>query len=134
MNDEAQTPGPEGRPFAVADSIYCAWDYDHAARTLEFLDGIDTDHFATIARMLGERLDSDDGTAVSVVLRVLYHQGIETLMSLLGAAAQAPLVLPVWIAKARAEDLQEVVRRLLVGLWVPETPSWLVTLRFGTQG
>ena len=42
-------------------------------------------------------------------------RGVETLMSLLGAVAQAPLVVPAWIAKARTEDLQEVVRCLLAG-------------------
>lgn len=112
MTEDEEGLGPEGRPFAVADRVYCAWDVDHQARTLEFLDGVDTEYFASMARVLGERLDSDDDRAVSVALRVLYHQGIETLMSFLGAAAQGAWVVPAWIAKARTEDLQEVARRL----------------------
>jgi hypothetical protein len=113
--DSHEPDVPEGRPFAVADKLFCCWDWDHRSRTLEFLDGLDPDHFATVARLLGEQLEFDDRVAASVALRVLYHQGVETLMSLLGAVAQGPSVAPAWIAKCRTEDLREVVAALLSG-------------------
>src|ERR687894_1000714 len=79
VDDQAEYRGPEGRPFAVADSIYCCWDFDHGTRTLEYLEGIDPDYFSTIATFLAQQLESKDAIAISVALRVLYHQGVETL-------------------------------------------------------
>lgn len=105
----------EGRPFAVADSVYCCWDPDHRARTLEFLEGIDPDYFSTVAGLLAQQLESDDAVAASVALRVLYHQGVETLMTLLGAVVQGPRVVPAWIAKCSTGDLKIVARRLQTG-------------------
>lgn len=52
---------------------------------------------------------------MSMALRVLYHQGIETLMSLLGALVQGPTVVPAWIAKCRTEDSKGIVSRLRTG-------------------
>jgi hypothetical protein len=115
MDTEADYTGVEGRPFAVADSVYCCWDRDHRARTIEFLNGLDAEHFATVAAMLAEHLDGDDALAASVALRVTYHQGVETLMSLLGAAAQGPSVVPAWIAKCSTQHLRTVTERLRRG-------------------
>lgn len=115
VTNEAEHIGPEGHPFAVSERIYCCWDFDHRALTLQYLDGIDPDYFATIASLLAQQLEADDALASSVALRVLYHQGLETLMSLLGAAAQAPTVVPAWIAKCRTDDLQDVVGGLRRG-------------------
>jgi hypothetical protein len=115
VDDQAEYRGPEGRPFAVADSIYCCWDFDHGTRTLEYLEGIDPDYFSTIATFLAQQLESKDAIAISVALRVLYHQGVETLMSLLGAAAQGAAVVPAWIAKCSTADLKVVVARLQSG-------------------
>lgn len=99
----------------MADSIYCCWDFDHRTRTLEYLQGIDPDYFSTVATLLARQLESEDAIASSVALRVLYHQGVETLMSLLGAAAQGSTVVPAWIAKCSTEDLKIVAARLQSG-------------------
>lgn len=107
--------GPVGYVFAVADRPYCCWDYDHEARTFEFLDGLDTEYFQTVASLLAEHLESDDGLSASVALRVSYHQGLETLMSLLAASAQAPSAIPAWIASCKTDDLKDVVGRLRDG-------------------
>lgn len=115
MDDLGKHSGLEGRPFAVADSVHCCWDPDHAARTLEFLEGIDSNYFSTVAALLAQQLESEDSIATSVALRVLYHQGVETLMSLLGAAAHGPYVVPAWIAKCSTENLKTVVTRLQSG-------------------
>lgn len=109
------SPELTGRPFAVADQIYCCWDWNHRERTLEYLKGLDPSYFRTITALLAEQLESDDSKAVSVALRVLYHQAIETLMSLLGAAVQARSVVPAWISKCGTDDLKNVVGRLRSG-------------------
>jgi len=107
--------GPLGYVFAVADRPYCCWDYDHEARTLEFLEGFDAEYFQTVASLLAEHLQSDEGLTASVALRVSYHQGLEALMSLLAAFAQAPSAIPAWIASCKTDDLQDVVARLHEG-------------------
>lgn len=115
MEDEQVYRGSVGRPFAVADAVYCGWEFDHAGRTLEYLEGFDPRYFVKVAAMLAERIESEDASAASVALRVLYHQGIETLMLLLGAAVQGPTVVPAWIAKCSTSDLKDVVARLRKG-------------------
>ena len=115
MEDHDAYEGPLGYVFAVADRPYCCWDYDHEARTFEFLEGLDTGYFETVASLLAEHLESSNQLAASVVLRVNYHQGIETLMSLLAASVQAPSAIPAWIASCKTDDLQDVVARLRDG-------------------
>lgn len=104
-----------GYPFAVADQPFCCWEYDLRERNLEYLQGVDTQYFSTMARILSEHLDSDRGMPASIAIRALYHQAIEALMSLLGAIAQAPGCVAAWIAKCGTKDLQEVVDRLAHG-------------------
>lgn len=113
--DEDEYEGPTGYVFAVGDRPYCCWAFDHEARTSEFLDGVDTDYFGTIASLFADRLDSDDQLPVSVALRVSYHQGFETLMSLLAATAQAPHAIPAWIAACKTDDLIDIAGRLRDG-------------------
>lgn len=100
---------PLGYVFAVGQHPYCCWGFDHDDRTLEFLDGLDTGFFKAIATVLAEQLESGDPHAASVALRVSYHQGLETLFSLLAASAQAPAAVPAWIASCRTDDLRQVV-------------------------
>lgn len=101
--------GPSGYVFAVGKRPYCCWDYDHDARTLEFLDGLGVDYFQVVASALAEQLESDDPLPASVALRVNYHQGIEALFSLLAAAVQAPGAVPAWIAMCKTDDLKQIV-------------------------
>lgn len=115
MVQQADHAGPVGYVFAVADRPYCCWDLDHNARTLEFLEGIDPDYFGTLAALYAAQLEDEDAMAASIALRVSYHQGLEALMSLLGAAAQAPLAVPAWIAKCATGDLRTVVASLRDG-------------------
>lgn len=107
--------GPSGYVFAVADKPLCCWEYDHRKRTLEFLEGLDPNYFATMALLLGGQLDSDDRLAVSVALRLHYVQAIEALLTLLGATVQAPEAVPAWVASCNTENLDEVARRLKDG-------------------
>lgn len=107
--------GPLGYAFAVADKPFCCWEYDHGKRTLEFLDGLDPDYFATMAMLLGGQLESDDALAMSVTLRMLYAQAIEALLALLGATVQAPEAIPAWIASCSTQNLDEVAQGLKDG-------------------
>jgi hypothetical protein len=118
--DDANEPGtdyrgPLGYAFAVADRAWCCWEYDHRARTLEFLDGVDPEFFSTMAEMLGAELDGDQALAVSVTLRMLYVQAIETLLGLLGATLQAPDAVAAWIAACTTQELDALTRMLLDG-------------------
>ncbi|MEI2697563.1 MAG: hypothetical protein V9E94_04180 [Microthrixaceae bacterium] len=115
MTDHEMTPQLEGYVFAVAENAFCCWDFDHESRSLSFLEGLDVGYFATISAMATRGLQTDDAPSVSVMLRVTYHQAVETLMSLLGAMAQAPRAVPAWLAKCSTGDLQNVVASLSDG-------------------
>jgi hypothetical protein len=115
VEDATYRRAPSGYVFAVADSPFCCWEHDHEERTLDILRGIDVDYFGTVAVMLAEHLTSNVEMSASIALRATYQQGIEALMSLLGAAAQAPSGVPAWIAKCGSQDLKEVVSRLSEG-------------------
>ena len=112
MEDDDANDGPIGYVFAVADNPFCCWDFDHPGRTLEFLQGIDPSHFGMLGTLFAGGLETDDEIAISIALRTSYQQGVETLMSLLGAAVQAPAAIPAWIAHCQTNDLIEVVGRL----------------------
>jgi len=105
--------GPLGYAFAVADTAWCCWEFDHRARTLEYLDGFDPAYFSTMAEILGAELGGSHAHAASVTLRMLYIQASETLLGLLGATLQAPHAVAAWIAACRAQDLDALTRMLL---------------------
>lgn len=111
----AEYGGPLGYSFAVADKAYCCWEYDHRSRALEFLDGLDTDYFGTMAALLGAELDGDHSLAVSVTIRMLYVQAIEALLALLVATVQAPKAVAAWIASCTTQDLDAATRMLVNG-------------------
>ena len=115
VKDDDGYDGPIGYVFAVADNPFCCWDFDHPGRTLDFLEGIDPDHFGTLSTLFAGGLETDDEIAISIALRTTYQQGVETLMSLLGAAVQAPSAIPAWIAHCQTNDLKDVVGRLRDG-------------------
>lgn len=101
--------GPAGYTFAVADNPFCCWEHDHVERNVRFLSGLDTDYYRRLAEILAEHLEGDGSGTSSIALRAAYHQGVETLFSMLGAYAQAPLCVPAWLACCRSEDLRTVV-------------------------
>jgi hypothetical protein len=111
----AGRPQPTRYLFAVGDRPYCCWEHDLVPRDLEFLSGIDPNHFDSVGGLLFAHLEGDDAMSASIALRALYHQAIEALLSLLGAAAQAPEAVQAWIAKCNTQDLEDVVARLLRG-------------------
>jgi len=107
---------PSGYVFAVAGRPYCCWDYDHVERGLEFLDGFDTEYFEMVAGLCLQDFEApDDQLRASVLLRTTYHQAVETLLSLLGAALQAPLAIPAWFTLCSTGDLTSLAASLRDG-------------------
>ena len=66
--------GPAGYVFAVADTAFCCWEYDHVERNLRFLSGLDAEYYWRLAEILAGHLGGEsDGTA-SIALRAAYHR------------------------------------------------------------
>lgn len=107
--------GPAGYTFAVADTAFCCWEYDLIERNVRFLTGLDTEYYWRLAEILAEHLDGDGGGTASIALRATYHQGVETLFSMLGAYAQAPACVPAWLGCCKSEDLRKIVEGLQRG-------------------
>ncbi len=107
--------GLAGYVFAVGDRPYCCWEWDLPERNLQFLESLDTKYYGYIAGLCIAELETDSGMSASIVLRGAYHQGVETLISLLGAYVQAPGAVPAWLARAQTSDLEDVAQSLLNG-------------------
>jgi hypothetical protein len=92
-----------GYAFAVGEDPYCCWEWDLEKRNLEFLAGLDDSYYINVAQVCGERLETDSRMSASIALRGAYHQGLETLFSLVGAYVQAPGAVPAWLAHCRTK-------------------------------
>lgn len=105
---------PAGYLFAVADKPMCCWDFDLVPRTRKFLEGVETGYYEQIATTWAPYLEGDaaEKNSAAIALRCGYLQGVETLMSFIGAFVQAPHALPVWIASCGTSELRKVVARL----------------------
>lgn len=102
--------------FLVNEEPFSLWDPDPARRTAEFLDSIDPEFFSFQIESHAEKLDSPDHKRrVATVTRMAYLHGIETLMTLIGAAVQAPQAPYAWVALARTEWLRAVIERISIG-------------------
>lgn len=102
--------------FVVNDEPYSLWDPDPARRTKEFLDSIDPGFFSYLAESHAENLDSGEHKRrVATAARMAYLHGIETLMTLVGAAVQAPQAPYAWVWLAKTDLLRAVVERISKG-------------------
>ncbi len=113
--DPDQAAELSGYVFAVSDRAFCCWEWDLIDRTLRFLTSLDVEYYRQVAATWAELLGTDADMSASIALRNAYHQGIETLFSLLGAYVQAPHAVPAWLAHCRTEDLEKVVRAMCDG-------------------
>jgi hypothetical protein len=113
--DDVTDQGPHGYVFGVGDTAFCCWEYDLIERNVRFLTGLDAEYFGRLAEILSEHLGGDGGGTASIALRAAYHQGVETLFSMLGAYAQAPECVPGWLACCKSEDLRKIVEGLRRG-------------------
>jgi hypothetical protein len=102
--------------FVVNDEPYSLWDPDPGNRTKEFLDSIDPGFFSYLAESHAENLDSaEHKRRVATAARMAYLHGIETLMTLVGAAVQAPQAPYAWVWLAKTDLLRAVVERISKG-------------------
>jgi hypothetical protein len=104
-----QTINMDFAMFAVASEVYCVWEYDLSKKTLDFLDGIDHEYFAYVARAHFQNLDSEDRQRASMGLRSAYHHGLETLFLLLCGVIQAPECIHAYVLKCFPKNIREVV-------------------------
>jgi hypothetical protein len=83
----------ESFTFLVNNEPFSLWDPDPGRRTNNFLDSIDPGYFSYLAESHAEHLESaEHKRRVATASRMAYLHGIETLMTLIGAAVQAPQV------------------------------------------
>jgi hypothetical protein len=102
--------------FLVNDEPYSLWDPDPGRRTSQFLNSIDPGYFSYLAESHAEHLDAAEHTRrVATAARMTYLHGVETLMTLAGAAVQAPQAPYAWVALAKTELLRAVIERISKG-------------------
>ena len=102
--------------FVVNDEPYCLWDQDPVRRTAQFLDSIDPGFFSYLAEAHAGNLDSEEHKRrVATAARMAYLHGVETFMTLVGAAVQAPQAPYAWVALARTDLLRSVIERITMG-------------------
>lgn len=102
--------------FVVNDEPYSLWDQDPVRRTKEFLDSIDPGFFSYLAEAHAENLESaEHKRRVATASRMAYLHGLETFMTLVGAAVQAPQAPYAWVALAQTHLLRGVVERINTG-------------------
>jgi hypothetical protein len=101
--------------FAVDETPYCVWEYDLRERNLRFVESIDYRYFEYLAATHGGNLEGEDRQRAAIALRTAYHHALETLFSLLCAAAQAPGCVVGWIQKCSSGQLRSLVRKIQEG-------------------
>jgi hypothetical protein len=103
--------------FVVDERPFCVWDWDLQARTLSFLDGIDPNYFIYLADVYTGSSDGEQQQYAALAIRTMYAQALETLFAFLGAALQAPLCVPAWLAKYQNAALDSLIGK--IGHWKP---------------
>jgi hypothetical protein len=106
----------ESFTFLVNNEPFSLWDPDPGRRTNNFLDSIDPGYFSYLAESHAEHLESaEHKRRVATASRMAYLHGIETLMTLIGAAVQAPQVPYAWVSLAKTDLLRSVIDRISKG-------------------
>ena len=95
--------------FPVNKRAYSVWSFNVRRDNLEFIKGISADFFSYLGTIHGDKTDGDDGAHAAIALRLAYHHGVETLLSLLAGTLQAPEAIVAWMGKCRTSDLREIV-------------------------
>lgn len=101
--------------FMVNDKPYCVWEWDLKKKNLDFIQSIDLAFFDYLTRRYINDIDGNDSKQAAMALRASYIHGIETLFTLMLAAAQSPHGVPAWIQKCGNHVLREMVEGLNKG-------------------
>lgn len=105
-------------PLLTGERASVYWGHDLAGDNRRFLEALDPGYYAFAARQGADLLSADpplekaDQLRAAMALRVAYGQGVETLMALLCALAQAPLSPLGWMLRYRNEELRAVVEAI----------------------
>lgn len=89
--------------------------YGLAGDNARFLEALDAEYFAFVARECAARLEDEatleraDRLRVATTLRIAYGQATETLMALLAATAQIPTFPMGWMLRYQNQDLRDLV-------------------------
>jgi hypothetical protein len=102
--------------FAVYLSPYCFWGWDLPRQNLEFLENLDPSFFLHMAEVHAAAVNEEEGRQhAALALRLFYSHALETMLSLLAAAAQAPDCVVGWICQYREPNLQSILEALSSG-------------------
>jgi hypothetical protein len=117
-------------PFCVLERPFVVWSDDVGRDCEQFLTQVDVSFYSRAAEMLigtlpDEALEpetkaTDPGLEfdqhrkdIASFSRLLWHHGIETLVTMLGAFIQAPSAVHAYFLKCRTEDTVGIARALL---------------------
>ena len=82
-------------------------------RNYRFLRGIDPGFWSYQASVHAEHVhDPEEGQRAAGALRIVYGQGVETLLALLASAAQTPHFPLGWMSSNRIEELWSVTAKI----------------------
>lgn len=119
----------------MGDRAGVYWGDDLAGENQRFLESLDPGYYWFAARQGADALSAEppperaDQLRAATSLRIAYGQGVETLMALLCALAQAPHFPLGWMLRYRNEELRAVVAAIDRGqafphLLVADSVSW----------
>lgn len=91
------------RPFAV-------WGRDLAERNVQFLNSYDVRQFEYLAAVHIAQIAQENAQQATTALRIGYGLAQEALLSLIGAALQAPHFVFAWLSEYRTPEIELVVR------------------------
>lgn len=122
-------------PLLTGERASVYWGHDLAGDNRRFLESLDPEYYWFAARQAADRLSADpplekaDQLRAAMALRIAYGQGVETLMALLCALAQAPQFPLGWMLRYRNEELRAVVEvidgeRVFRHLLTTDAVSW----------
>ena len=124
-------------PLLTGDRASVFWGHDLAGDNRRFLEALDPGYYWFAAREAADRLSAEpalehaDQLRAAMALRLAFGQGVETLMALLCALAQAPRFPVGWMLRYRNEELREIVEAIDVGRVFPhqltsDAVSWVL--------
>ena len=99
-------------PFLVDSAPHCYWDLSDNDKNRHFLNNIDHLYFKYIAETNESQLATGNKHRAALAIRLAYHQGIETMFTLLCACLQAPDCVPAWIINCKTHHLRNLIQNV----------------------
>lgn len=115
-------PKAPGSGFFVGDVPYAVWEWNMPERNLEFVRGIEHEYFEYVAATHLENLKGERRHLAALSIRAAYFHGLETFLTLICAAIQAPGCVPAWIQRCSTLQLRNLVTQISSGACVVINP------------